>query len=74
MKNIKLRFLKNAEYIFTDDFWYDLTDGGYINPKYFLETKDAIRVKNAVNLLELFKCQAENNGLIKGSQNSGDKT
>lgn len=51
-------FKKNAK-IESDDFWYDLTDGGYIKPKKLLEEPYATQVANAVKLLRDFKREAE---------------
>jgi hypothetical protein len=54
----KLKFKKDYEQVGTDDFWYDLTRGGYIKPKDFLEEEDAKRVKAAVDLLRQFEDEA----------------
>lgn len=44
----------------TDDFWYDLTDGGYLDPKDMLEDpKDIHKVKDALAVLEEFKLSCE---------------
>ena len=36
-------FDKNAEIVYTEEFWYDLTDGGYIKPENLLIDKDQIQ-------------------------------
>jgi len=39
----------------TSDYWYDLTDGGYLNPdKICADKKDAEAVKNAIKVLQDF--------------------
>jgi hypothetical protein len=40
----------------TDDFWYDLTSGGYLNPEDILENKEDIdSVKNAIEIIQEFE-------------------
>lgn len=40
----------------TSDFWYDLTDGGYLNPEEILEDeKDVKAVNDAIKVLMNFK-------------------
>jgi hypothetical protein len=40
----------------TTDFWYDLTDGGYLKPEKICANKeDAQRVLEAIRVLEEFK-------------------
>lgn len=44
--------IKEGTDISTDDFWYDLFDGGYIKPETFLEDEeDIVRVKNAIAVI-----------------------
>lgn len=44
--------IKEGSDIYTDDFWYDLTGGGYLKYKEFLvDQKDIERVKNAIAVL-----------------------
>lgn len=38
-----------------DDFYYNLTAGGYIKPTEFLNKADAKRVQDAADLLEEFE-------------------
>lgn len=48
-----------------DGFWYDLTDGGYIKPTEFLVNLEQVKaVEDAVKLLESFKSQAEEAGVM----------
>ena len=52
----------------TDDFWYDLTDGGYLDPEEILEDeKDIEAVKKAISVLREFKdaCEEEIEGFIR---------
>ena len=40
----------------SSDFWYDLTDGGYLNPEEILEDpKDVKRVLNAIKVIREFE-------------------
>ena len=53
---IDWQFNPGIKEFFTDDFWYDLTDGGYINPdKLLLYPAQANQVKEAIAVLESFK-------------------
>jgi hypothetical protein len=46
--------------IASDDFWYDLTDGGYFKPKDFLvHQKDIEEVNDAIYTLMKFKNSVE---------------
>lgn len=57
---------KSGAKIETSDFWYDLTDGGYIKPKNVLENLDDIlAVEKAKHLLMEFKDQAEAKGVLE---------
>lgn len=50
-----MKIKKNLD-ISTDDFWYDLIDGGYLHPEEILEdSKDVKRVFDAIATLELFR-------------------
>jgi len=60
-----MKWKENAE-IVTSDFWYDLTDGGYIKPKDLLEDEEEIkRVEEAIKVLEEFKQSAEDNDVLE---------
>lgn len=40
----------------SEDFWYDLFDGGYINPEQILEDQESIeKINKAIEVLEEFK-------------------
>jgi hypothetical protein len=44
----------------TDDFWYDLTDGGYLKPdKICKYPEDAKKVIDAIEVLEDFRQSCE---------------
>lgn len=48
--------LQNA----TSDFWYDLTDGGYLKPEKMCESKeDAERVNAAIDTIKTFQKSCE---------------
>ena len=44
----------------TDDFWYDLTDGGYLNPEEMLEDQEDVkRVLTAIATILEFQTSCE---------------
>lgn len=44
----------------TSDFWYDLTDGGYLNPDDICEnSNDAKKVKEAIKVIKDFQDSCE---------------
>jgi hypothetical protein len=50
----------------TDDFWYDLTDGGYIKPEnILLDDEDIEKIKNAIHLLIEWKRQMGSRGILQ---------
>lgn len=52
----------------SDDFWYDLTDGGYLNPEEILENKEDVdRVNEAIKVLQEFRdsCEEQIEGFIR---------
>lgn len=54
-KGVGMKLKENLN-ISTSDFWYDLTDGGYLNPGEMLEDQaDIDRVNNAIAVLMEFK-------------------
>lgn len=60
-----MKFKKDAK-IVTDDFYYDLTDGGYIKPEKLLENEDDVnRVLDAIKVIEDFKNSAEESGVLE---------
>jgi len=53
---------------YSDDFWYDLTSGGYLRPEEILENEDDIKkVKDAIFVLEDFQrsCEEQIDGFIQ---------
>lgn len=49
----------------SNGFWYDLTDGGYINPEEILEDPKQIeRVNKAIMLLQRFEKELTNAELL----------
>ncbi len=49
-------FKKDCRSVNLDEFWYDLTDGGYIDPSELLENKEQIKkLQDAIELVESFQ-------------------
>ena len=62
-----MEFVKKAK-IVTDDFFYDLFDGGYINPEKLLKNQEDIdKVKNAIKVIKDFKDSAEDKDILEYS-------
>lgn len=54
-----MKIKQNLE-TYTNDFWYDLVDGGYLKPEEILEEDDDINaVMNAVKVLKAFRSACE---------------
>jgi len=52
--------IKKGVTVSTSDFWYDLTQGGYIKPEELLEDpKDIKSVKKAIKILREFEISCE---------------
>ncbi len=69
-RNLSPRFfpLKKNLDLSTDDFWYDLTDGGYIKPEEMCKNIiDSIPILNAIKIIEEFKrsCEEQIEGFIR---------
>jgi hypothetical protein len=63
---VQFEFKKQEEPIPVGDFWYDLTDGGYIKPEKLLTNPDQIKlVKDAIALLKAYEDQAGGAGAIE---------
>ena len=60
--------IKKGLGISTDDFWYDLTDGGYLKPKEICKNpEDAAKVIEAVGIITDFadSCEEQIEGFIR---------
>jgi len=60
--------IKQGVQISTSEFWYDLTNGGYIRPMEICENQeDAAQVIAAINVLEDFQssCEEQIDGFIQ---------
>ncbi len=52
--------LKKDATLITDDFWYDLFDGGYIKPEKLLDNQEDIdSVEEAISILEDFRASLD---------------
>ncbi len=52
--------IKKGLEISTGDFWYDLTDGGYLNPdEICADKKDSQKVKEAIEVIRDFQSSCE---------------
>lgn len=60
--------IKDGCEVCSSEFWYDLTDGGYLNPDEILENQnDAKRVKEAIAVIKEFEesCNEQIPGFIQ---------
>lgn len=58
--------IKNTEPIPTDDFWYDLFDGGYFEPENLCENpKDAEDIRLAMNTIIKYQQSLDDSGKIE---------
>lgn len=53
------------EVVSTSDFWYDLTDGGYIEPEEYLTEEAAKKVREAIEIIEEYRSLLEYNELLE---------
>jgi hypothetical protein len=52
-------------YIISDNFWYDITDGGYLKPEKMLQDeKQIIMLREAINIVKSFENTLEDKNLI----------
>lgn len=59
-------FKKQVDTVYTEDFFYDLFQGGYIKPSDFLETLDSIvELQRAIDKIEHFREEAIKRGFLK---------
>ncbi len=60
-----MKFKKDAS-VSTNDFWYDLTDGGYINPRDLLEDEaDIEKINDAIAIVEDFRNEMEEKEILE---------
>lgn len=63
---MNFKFKDNLDSIVSDDFWYDLFEGGYIQPRELLADKGQIKeVEKAIEILQNFYGDLEDSGLIE---------
>lgn len=60
-----MKFKDDAEPVFSSDTYYDLFDGGYIDPDKLLEKEDALKVKEAIRTIEIFFDEAREKSLLE---------
>jgi len=57
---MSIKIVEQEEKQPVDDFWYDLMEGGYINPENFCTNpKDAEDIRLAMNVLKKYKNSLE---------------
>jgi hypothetical protein len=60
-----MKFIKGSQ-ISTSEFWYDLFDGGYIDPENLLESEEDVKqVRRAMQVLQQFYNEAEEQGVLE---------
>ena len=60
------KFKENAESVASDDFWYDLTSGGYIRPKDLLDDDQQVKaMSEAIALIRSFQRALSESGLLE---------
>ena len=60
--------IKKGLEVSASDFWYDLTDGGQLNPRDICEKEeDAKKVEEAINIVKDFQnsCEEQIEGFIQ---------
>ncbi len=60
--------LKKGLDVHTDDFWYDISEGGYLDPKEIcLHQADAIKIIEAVKVIMEFEqsCEEQIEGFVQ---------
>jgi len=61
-----MEFLPEAAGVYTTELWYDLFDGGYIDPKLMLKDQEDIdKVCGAIDIVKEFINQAIYLGIIE---------
>lgn len=64
MSEKKLNFKKDAEKALwlSEEFFYMIDGGGWAKPEYFLEDEDAKKVREAIELINLYEKQGVEEG------------
>lgn len=60
--------IKKGLEVSSSDFWYDLTEGGYLDPdKICAEKKDTEKVKEAIEVIRDFQqsCEEQIDGFVQ---------
>lgn len=66
MGELNMIFKEGLYLIQTNDFWCDVFDQGIIKPERLLESKEmAEKVSNAISILEAFRCEMINQGVLE---------
>lgn len=60
-----MKLKENAQPGSTSDFFYDIFDGGYIDPEDFLIDTDAAKVRAALRTVLEFRDFLEENGMME---------
>lgn len=62
----KLKFKQEADPIgLSEDFFYMVSDGGWCKPENFLEDDDAVRVREAIELIKSYHDQGIDEGFFE---------
>lgn len=62
----KLKFKQNVDSVpLTEDFFYMISDGGWCKPENYLEESDAIKVRQAIELIKLYQEQGIEEGYFE---------
>ena len=65
MSDNYFKFKEDTEEVFTGELYYDLFDGGYINPEDLLKNEDdIIEVREAILTIQTFLAEAQEAGKI----------
>ena len=56
---------EGAEPVQSSDFYYDIFDGGTIDPSELLVAEDATRVKEGIDIISKFYATLENTDLLE---------
>ena len=66
INEIEFEFKEDCEEVFSDDPWYDLTDGGYIKPEDMLSNPEQLdKLNQAIRIVQDFFEQAVDSGILQ---------